>query len=149
MVAAAFLTRLNEESGRNMRFVPAALAGYEWPGNVCELRNFVPCASIFNDGELIDTLPPPIIAEVSGEAVAADDTVSVPFGTTLEEVDRRVILGTLAQCGGVRTHAAEVLDISLKTIYRHLAQLESGEKGEKAADKPAEKLADRTDKTAS
>ncbi|WP_186064790.1 sigma-54-dependent transcriptional regulator [Burkholderia gladioli] len=158
MLAAAFLTRLNEESGRDMRFAPAALAalaGYEWPGNVRELRNFVQRASIFNDGELIYTLPPPIMAEVSGEAVAADDTVSVPFGTTLEEVDRRVILGTLAQCGGVKTHAAEVLDISLKTIYNRLAQIEGGEKADKvdksdkAADRSADQLADKTDKTAS
>ncbi|MDC6128389.1 helix-turn-helix domain-containing protein, partial [Burkholderia gladioli] len=124
-------------------------------GNVRELRNFVQRASIFNDGELIDTLPPPIMAEVSGEAVAADDTVSVPFGTTLEEVDRRVILGTLAQCGGVKTHAAEVLDISLKTIYNRLAQIEGGEKADKvdksdkAADRSADQLADKTDKTAS
>ncbi|WP_208458337.1 helix-turn-helix domain-containing protein, partial [Burkholderia vietnamiensis] len=103
----------------------------------------------------IDTLPPQIMAEVSGEAVAADDTVLLPFCTTLEEVDRRVILGTLAQCGGVKTHAAEVLDISLKTIYNRLAQIEGGEKADKvdksdkAADRSADQLADKTDKTAS
>ncbi|HGL6716405.1 TPA: helix-turn-helix domain-containing protein, partial [Burkholderia contaminans] len=53
-----------------------------------------------------------------------EDRVTVPFGTSLEEADRRLILGTIAQCGGVKAQAAEVLDVSLKTIYNRLAQLE-------------------------
>ncbi len=136
MLAAAFLERFNEESGQAMSFAPealAALGGYRWPGNVRELRNFVQRARIFCDGDVIDTLPAPIMTEVSGEADAPDDAVSVQFGTTLEEFDRRVILGTLAQCGGVKTHAAEVLDISLKTIYNRLAQMEDNDAAGKTA----------------
>ncbi|TOZ32533.1 sigma-54-dependent Fis family transcriptional regulator [Burkholderia pseudomallei] len=128
MLAEAFLRQLGEDSGRKMRFSAsalAALAEYDWPGNVRELRNFVQRACIFNDGEVIDTLPPPIMDEVASEPGDDGDAVTVPFGTSLEEVDRRIILGTLAQCGGVKTHAAEVLDISLKTIYNRLAQLEA------------------------
>ncbi|RQS77055.1 sigma-54-dependent Fis family transcriptional regulator [Burkholderia sp. Bp8963] len=124
MLADAFLQQLNEESGRRVRFAPAALAalsGYEWPGNVRELRNFVQRACIFNDGDLIDTLPPPILDEVAGLAEPAD-AVTVPFGAPLSELDRKVILGTLEQCGGVKAHAAEVLDVSLKTIYSRLAE---------------------------
>ncbi|MBN3820390.1 sigma-54-dependent Fis family transcriptional regulator [Paraburkholderia sp. Se-20369] len=127
MLAEAFLRELNDESGRGLRFAPAALAAlkdYDWPGNVRELRNFVQRASIFNDGDLIETLPPPIMEEVSVAGELGDDRVTVAFGTTLEEVDRRVILGTLAQCGGVKAQAAEVLDISLKTIYNRLARLD-------------------------
>ncbi len=127
MLAKAFLQRLNEESGRQVKFAPAALAAlstYAWPGNVRELRNFVQRACIFNDGNLIEVLPPPILSEVkSSSSSTSDGAVTVPFGTTLEEVDRQVILGTLEQCGGVKTHAAEVLDISLKTIYNRLAQM--------------------------
>ncbi|WP_302074369.1 sigma-54-dependent transcriptional regulator [Burkholderia glumae] len=135
MLAVAFLNRLNEESGRKMRFAPAALAalaGYEWPGNVRELRNFVQRASIFADGDAIDTLPPPIMDEVSGMASTGANAVTVPLDMPLEEVDRRLILGTLEQCGGVKAHAAEILDISLKTVYNRI-----GAPGEKAAgDKP-------------
>ncbi|KWO75597.1 sigma-54-dependent transcriptional regulator [Burkholderia ubonensis] len=137
MLAEAFLRELDKESGRHVRFAPAALAAlreYDWPGNVRELRNFVQRASIFNDGDVIDTLPPPIMEEASVAGEAHDDRVTVPFGTTLEEVDRRVILGTLAQCGGVKAQAAEVLDISLKTIYNRLARLEDA--GDDAADEP-------------
>ncbi|ARF90668.1 MULTISPECIES: sigma-54 dependent transcriptional regulator [Burkholderia] len=127
MLADAFLQRYNEESGRNLRFSPAAreaLKTYEWPGNVRELRNFVQRASIFTDADVIDTLPPPIMDELSSMVDSHEDRVTVPFGTPLEEVDRKLILGTIAQCGGVKAQAAEVLDVSLKTIYNRLAQLE-------------------------
>ncbi|HDR9482093.1 TPA: sigma-54-dependent Fis family transcriptional regulator [Burkholderia aenigmatica] len=133
MLADAFLQQFNAESGRNLRFAPAAreaLKTYAWPGNVRELRNFVQRASIFSDTNVIDTLPPPIMDELSNLADSHEDRVTVPFGTSLDEVDRRVILGTIAQCGGVKAQAAEVLDVSLKTIYNRLAQLED------EADKP-------------
>ncbi|MEK6418366.1 MAG: sigma-54 dependent transcriptional regulator [Burkholderia gladioli] len=141
MLAAAFLTRLNEESGRNMRFAPAALAaltGYEWPGNVRELRNFVQRASIFNDGDLIAELPQPILTEVLGDRDVADEVVTVQLGATLAEVDRRMILSTLARCSGVKTHAAEVLDISLKTIYNRLAEFDDVENAEPSDDAAAQ-----------
>ncbi|MBN3749408.1 sigma-54-dependent Fis family transcriptional regulator, partial [Burkholderia sp. Se-20373] len=127
MLADAFLQRYNEESGRSLRFSAAArdaLKTYAWPGNVRELRNFVQRASIFSDTDLIDTLPPPIMDELSSMVDSHDDRVTVPFGTPLEEVDRKLILGTIAQCGGVKAQAAEVLDVSLKTIYNRLAQLD-------------------------
>ncbi|GAB7537903.1 sigma-54-dependent transcriptional regulator [Burkholderia sp. 3C] len=125
LLAGALLEQHGKASGRNRQFAPAALAAlsnYAWPGNVRELRNFVQRASIFNDSDLITELPPPILTEVLGDGDAADEVVTVPLGITLTEVDRRMILGTLAQCGGVKTHAAEVLDISLKTIYNRLAE---------------------------
>ncbi|KVE36337.1 sigma-54-dependent transcriptional regulator [Burkholderia sp. TSV86] len=129
MLAEAFLRKLNEDSGRTMRFSEAALAAlshHAWPGNVRELRNFVQRACIFNDGDVIDTLPPPVIVEVSDMMSAAGDTVSVPFGTPLSEVDRQIILGTLERCGGVKSHAAETLGVSLKTISNRLMQFGSG-----------------------
>jgi DNA-binding NtrC family response regulator len=43
-------------------------------------------------------------------------------GSTLEEMSRRLIEATLAECGGVRRKAAEMLGISLKTLYNRLAQ---------------------------
>lgn len=127
MLADAFLLRFNEESGRNVHFSPAAhdvLKTYAWPGNVRELRNFVQRACILSDTDLIDSVPPPIMDELSEMLDADGDRVTVPFGTTLEEADRRLILGTLAQCGGVKTQAAEVLHVSLKTIYSRLAPID-------------------------
>lgn len=122
-----------------MRFAPAALEAlksYAWPGNVRELRNFVQRASIFNDGDVITTLPPPILDEVSAVGDPVGDCVTVPFGTSLEEVDRRIILGTIARCCGVKSQAADMLDISLKTIYNRLAYLSHPDDEADSHDKP-------------
>lgn len=139
MLAEAFLQALNEEGTRAMRFAPAALEAlksYAWPGNVRELRNFVQRASIFNDGDVITTLPPPILDEVSAVGDPVGDCVTVPFGTSLEEVDRRIILGTIARCCGVKSQAADMLDISLKTIYNRLAYLSHPDDEADSHDKP-------------
>ncbi|WP_423760133.1 sigma-54-dependent transcriptional regulator [Burkholderia sp. NLJ2] len=141
MLADTFLQGFNEQNGRNQRFALAAreaLKSYQWPGNVRELRNFVQRASIFCDADVIETLPPPIMEELSTMVDPNDDQVTVPFGTSLQEVDRQLIEGTIAQCGGVKAQAAELLDVSLKTIYNRLAQLD-GASAESADNKPADK----------
>lgn len=51
---------------------------------------------------------------------AAGDSIEVPVGTSLEEASRELILATLRHAGGVRKRAAEMLGISLKTLYNRL-----------------------------
>jgi hypothetical protein len=46
--------------------------------------------------------------------------LTVRIGTTLDEVNRRLIEATLAECGNVKRKAAETLGISLKTLYNRL-----------------------------
>ncbi|WP_043219318.1 sigma-54-dependent transcriptional regulator [Burkholderia gladioli] len=123
-LADSFLAALNQEHGGTVGFsdaARAALARHGWPGNVRELRNFVQRAWIFSEGGRIEVLPPPILEELAGMIQGTGNGVSVPLDTSLDELDRRLIVGTLAQCGGVKAHAAEVLDISLKTVYNRLA----------------------------
>jgi DNA-binding NtrC family response regulator len=49
-----------------------------------------------------------------------DDSITFRIGTSLDEVERRVTMATLDQCGGVKKHAAKTLGISLKTLYNRL-----------------------------
>jgi DNA-binding NtrC family response regulator len=51
--------------------------------------------------------------------------VRVPVGVPLADANRRVILATLRQCGGVRKLAARKLGISLKTLYNRLEEYRS------------------------
>ena len=87
MLADAFLQRYNEKAAVHCVSRPPrdALKTYAWPGNVRELRNFVQRASIFSDADVIDTLPPPIMDELSSMVDSHDDRVTVPFGTPLEK----------------------------------------------------------------
>ena len=58
--------------------------------------------------------------------------LTVRVGSTLEEVNRRLIEATMAECGNVRRKAAETLGISLKTLYNRLAQYNAERDGGKA-----------------
>jgi DNA-binding NtrC family response regulator len=120
MLAQQFLRELNRSEGTNKVFSPQALAKlYEmsWPGNVRELKNYVQRAYILADNVVEGGEP------VHAAPIAAEDqsgVIVVRVGTPLEEVERRVTMATLEQCGGVKRTAARILGISLKTLYNRL-----------------------------
>jgi DNA-binding NtrC family response regulator len=49
-------------------------------------------------------------------------TLAIPVGTSLADVDRKLIYATLELCGGVKKRAADILGISLKTLYNRLEE---------------------------
>jgi DNA-binding NtrC family response regulator len=49
-------------------------------------------------------------------------TLAIPVGTSLADVDRKLIFATLELCGGVKKRAADILGISLKTLYNRLEE---------------------------
>jgi len=122
LLAQSFLDMLNETHKSAKAFSPAMLAdmaSHAWPGNVRELKNYVHRAFIMTDGGLIDTVAAPIQLAPAGKT-ESEPIVTIPVGTSLAEADRRLIFATLQHCGGVKKHAAEVLGISLKTLYNRL-----------------------------
>jgi two-component system response regulator AtoC len=122
LLAQHFLEVLNKQESVNKSFAPAtvaALYAHSWPGNVRELKNYVQRASILADDV--------IGADLAPAAVAAPETaplLTVRVGSTLDEVSRRLIEATLAECGSKRK-AADMLGISLKTLYNRLAVYKS------------------------
>ena len=124
LLAQHFLDQLNAQHGTQKRFAPPApgsLASLPWPGNVRELKNAIERAYILADSTLDLSVGPARTAAASAGA-AAPSTVTVPVGTSLEEADRRLILATLEQCGGVKKVAAQLLGVSLKTLYNRLEE---------------------------
>jgi two-component system, NtrC family, response regulator AtoC len=123
LLAQYFLDQLNATHGTEKRFAPpapASLAEQPWPGNVRELKNAIERAFILADATLDLNGAAPRAAAASG--IAPPATVTVPVGTSLDEADRRLILATLEQCGGVKKVAAQVLGVSLKTLYNRLEE---------------------------
>lgn len=51
--------------------------------------------------------------------------IQVRVGSTVAEVEKRLILATLKECNGTKEKAAEILGISLKTLYNRLREYES------------------------
>jgi DNA-binding NtrC family response regulator len=123
LLAQAFLDELNERHSTKKHF-PAAvkemLMSYPWPGNVRELKNYVQRAHIMSGTDSDSTATVPL--QITLSKPAAGTSITIPFGTSLAEADRQLILATLEQCGGVKTRAAEILGISLKTLYNRLVE---------------------------
>lgn len=121
LLAQHFLDEFNAAHGTAKQLSArtlAALIGYHWPGNVRELRNFMQRAYILSD-QVIDTQA---LAPGPAQCAATALTLAVPVGSSLAEVDRQLIFATLELCGGVKKRAADLLGISLKTLYNRLEE---------------------------
>jgi DNA-binding NtrC family response regulator len=122
LLADHFLDQINREEGATRKFSAASrrrMAAYSWPGNVRELKNMIRRAFIMAD-ELIemDALPSgPGVPSPSAQAGASDP---MQVGRSLADIERHFILATLERFGGDKRKAAQVLGISLKTIYNRL-----------------------------
>ena len=124
LLAQHLVTQLAEKHNRPARFLSAsalnALQFHAWPGNVRELRNVIERAVIICSGEQIERhhfAPYPIEQR---ERLRNEDTLTLPVGTPLEEVERQMIMRTLQKTKNNKTRAAELLGISLKTLHNKL-----------------------------
>ncbi|HYQ96626.1 MAG TPA: sigma-54 dependent transcriptional regulator [Candidatus Eisenbacteria bacterium] len=122
LLAEHFLGQINREEGTSKKFSAPArtrMAAYNWPGNVREVKNMIRRAFILSDDVIeMDALPVGPSAPVLPGASSAPDSMQV--GMSLAEIERHFILATLEHFGGDKRKAAEVLGISLKTIYNRL-----------------------------
>jgi DNA-binding NtrC family response regulator len=120
LLAQYFLDMFNKDEGTHKRFSQDALNrlyDYAWPGNVRELKNCVHRAFIMAD----EVIGPLRAEEPPGSPVEADSALlTVRVGTPLDDIERRLTMATLAQCGNVKRRAAEILGISVKTLYNRL-----------------------------
>jgi two-component system, NtrC family, response regulator HydG len=118
LLAEHFLGELNQAEGARKRFTRACLDrlhAHAWPGNVRELHNVVRRAFILADEELgVETLP------AGSPEAPATLSVTTRLGSSIAEAERRIILATLEHCKGDKKRAADVLKVSLKTLYSRL-----------------------------
>ena len=115
------------------------LVGYGWKGNVRELENTMhravllsagptiePAAIVLPDGSRPAEVPNPTAAAASiAVAAGAAGTAGAGrglVGRTVADVERDLILDTLDHCLGNRTHAANILGISIRTLRNKLKQ---------------------------
>jgi len=125
VLAQHFLDEVIQREGQHREFSEAALTALEihlWPGNARELRNAVYTAYLLSDG-VIDTehLPRTVTSE---DAQFGEEGQGLPLrvGGTIKEMERRLILTTLRQMDGSKTRAAELLGVSVKTVYNRLSE---------------------------
>jgi len=134
-LAQYFAKKYSEANGLPARPLSAearrALNMHRWPGNVRELENTLHRAVLLSsgpeigidgilspDGMRLDQAPGSGIAAQA--AMTADQVTRNLIGRTVAEVERDLILETLKHCLGNRTHAANILGISIRTLRNKL-----------------------------
>jgi len=108
----------------------ATLQNHSWPGNVRELQNVIERAVILcSEGGVLEPAHLGLgqkidLALSSATSVASDAYAAAATGTgefpTLAEIEKRHILAALERSKGNRTHAAKMLDISIRTLRNKL-----------------------------
>jgi DNA-binding NtrC family response regulator len=129
LLAQHFLGKLVAESGKSVAgFSDEAmsrLVAHDWPGNGRELRNVVERAVILCRSDEGEIQPHHLPQGVRGQRrpdgpAPANGGLTIPVGTSIDDAERRLILETLASCGGNRTRTARILGITAKTLYSKL-----------------------------
>ncbi|MFZ1130740.1 MAG: sigma-54 dependent transcriptional regulator, partial [Terriglobales bacterium] len=127
-LADFFARKFAREAGRPVpllhpEFV-AGLQAHNWPGNVRELGNFVRRVITLSDSREIG--PEYLESELPGVAGSrTKPLVSAalpPPGSSMREVERRLLEATLQSTGGNRTRTAEMLGVSLRTIRNKIRE---------------------------
>ena len=133
-LATYFIKKYSAANGLAVRPLSAearrALNTNRWPGNVRELENTLHRAVLLSSGAEIgiDGILTPDGARLDSArtgvsahaAIAAEQVTRNLVGRTVAEVERDLILETLKHCLGNRTHAANILGISIRTLRNKL-----------------------------
>ncbi len=112
------------------------LINHSWPGNVRELENTLHRAVLLTAGDEItasDIVLPDGRPHLDIQSGSSIDTINTPEGTeplaaasligrTVADVEKDLIIDTLKHCLGNRTHAANILGISIRTLRNKLNQ---------------------------
>jgi DNA-binding NtrC family response regulator len=128
LLAQHFLDRVAARAQKAVSGISRAAAQklleYDWPGNVRELENCVERAVTLTKFEeiAVDDLPEKVSKyESTAMIIAGADPDEMP---TLEEVERRYVRRVLKAVGGNKTHAARVLGLDRRTLYRRLERFD-------------------------
>src|SRR6202162_1212775 len=108
-----------------------------WQGNVRELENTIHRSVLMAQGDEIgvdailtpdgDRLDgPKAVPAVAHATFAAEQVTRALVGRTVADVERDLILETLKHCLGNRTHAANILGISIRTLRNKLNEYADG-----------------------
>jgi DNA-binding NtrC family response regulator len=96
---------------------------HTWPGNIRELRNVLERSTIMCEKDLITrACLPGEFGKSAAKSPSDLGAIKFPIGTTVDAMERELILQTLAATGNNKTRAAELLGISLKTLHNKLKE---------------------------
>jgi DNA-binding NtrC family response regulator len=131
LLVDSLLAEVSEKHGKKVAGVGSDVMdlfkSYPWPGNVRELRNVLERAAIASDrGAVSRSHLPSEFGRAPATTSSGLGALRFPVGTTVDAVERELIIQTLAATSQNKTRAAELLGISLKTLHNKLKEYEAG-----------------------
>lgn len=120
-----FLQKYCKEMNREKRSLSAAarrvLLDYHYPGNVRELGNIIEYSVALSIHPVIDEgdLPYYILEQKQGDGGISNDdenSIVIPIGLSMKEIEKKVISKTLKHCGKHRQRTAQTLQISERSL---------------------------------
>jgi DNA-binding NtrC family response regulator len=134
LLAEHILRDINVKHSKSVKGVGAEVMdifmSHTWPGNIRELRNVLERSAIMCERDLITrACLPGEFGKAQAKSPSDLGAIKFPIGTTVDAMERELILQTLAATGNNKTRAAELLGISLKTLHNKLKEY-GGEKAE-------------------
>ncbi len=126
LLARHFLEEAVEETGSKVTGITEAamriLTGCEWPGNIRQLKNVIRTMVVMCDRDKIDVpdLPPEISPR--RQLPGASGPPASLAGVSLNDLERKAIMDTLARTEGNREKAAKILGIGERTLYRKIRE---------------------------
>ena len=129
--------RLNNLSKKKISDAAMAqLVNNEWKGNIRELENSIERAVLIGNGT--ELLSEHLFLDAPATASLSPSTISVQAGMTVREMEKQLITKTLKEVKDNRTHAAELLGISIRTLRNKLREYK-----QELENAPAEAMAQR------
>ena len=120
---AHFAGQAAQRLGHPVSVTPSALAAlshHGWPGNVRELRNAVERAAVLGG---TGPLEPRDFAMTATNGNGSGTSAALDLKSQVEAVERQAILRALEASGGNRRQAANLLGISLRTLFYKMRRL--------------------------
>jgi DNA-binding NtrC family response regulator len=119
-----FLKQASERYNKPIESVEASaqqmLMSYFWPGNVRQLKNVIENMVVLSgSNQLTQENLPREIRPTSGDASAGMNNL---VGISIEQAERELIRNTLKLVDGNREHAAKILGIGERTLYRKIKE---------------------------
>ena len=123
LLAEHFIEKFNRQDKRNVKGMTEgammALLRMPWKGNVRELENVIERSVLMCRGDRIDE---ECLFMFQREKVSCDESFPFLPAVSLKEMEKNVIFRALDQTNGNRTHAAEILGISVRTLRNKLKE---------------------------
>jgi two-component system response regulator FlrC len=133
LLAKYFLKKYSELNQKSIAGIDdaamGALISHTWNGNVRELENVMERAVLISGGDVVSSEH--LLLDASGSETQNVDNFGVKPGYTVRQMEKKLIYETLKEVNDNRTHAAELLGISIRTLRNKLHEYKEEDKADR------------------